>query len=248
MFNIFEDEDFIQFKADADISHLQPLTERAKQFLLQYRVREKESLIRIVRELFTNVQEHGNREPAALKIMLSLEYLGNQRFRIIAEKEVPGFGDTQTGIKVAGEENQYRGLESVRAFADEIHFSEKGRHVTVYARLQAEKEFYINTVSDKKGGTRDDIRPSGNICLENARKFRKELLDLFYAGQRNYRFDFRAVQDIDAVGLRIMLTFSHLICEKYSDALLEIVNANRDIVNLIQMTGMNRNYRIKETA
>jgi len=245
MFSIFEDEDFIQFKISTDLRHVSTVMHQVRKFLHRCNVQEDNPLIPVLRELISNAIEHGNRNTETLSIIISVEHTGNAVFKIMVEDEGKGFDCKNAEIKAGSDPlRQNRGLELVKKLSEQIEFSDKGNCVTAWVKIPEDTEFMVSSQVSEDGKTWTVIQPTDDLTAGNAPKFRNVLVDLLTGECRYYRFDLAKVNDMDSVSLSIFIKFSNLLRDRHPDAQPEIVNAAPDIVNLFQMTRLNRIYRI----
>lgn len=245
MFDIFQDEDFIQIKIGSEIRNVNQTVAKVRAFLKQYGVRDESSIILVLRELLNNAIEHGNRRIKALRVIASIEHLGDMRFKIVVEDEGNGFDHKPLDLSIPEDPNQIRnrGLSLVNSFSDQLDFNEKGNCAIAYLSIKSETEFLIEK-NVRDGIEWTIVKPTGDITAENAEKFRTSLLGLFENGCSKYRFDMLRVVDIDSVALSIFVIFSNMTREKFPDTELEITNTSHDIANLIRMTNLNEVYRL----
>ena len=89
------------------------------------------------------------------------------------------------------------------------------------------------------------IIPGGDITAAAEKEFRSLLESLLKKGGRYFRFDFKHVEDIDSVSLSVMIVFSKML-SKMQDWKLEIINLNRDLLKLFQLTRVNRIFTVLE--
>ena len=95
----------------------------------------------ILEEALFNAWHHGNREDAAKGVTVRRSYGNDACLEVVDEGA--GFGSEQVGDPTAHENRAKpsgRGLFLIRRFADEVVWSEGGRHLTVH--LGDEKTFY----------------------------------------------------------------------------------------------------------
>ncbi|MEZ4525992.1 MAG: ATP-binding protein [Desulfobacterales bacterium] len=246
MFTVFEDEDFIRFKINTDIRHVNPLIHQAQKFFARYKLEDDRPLVLSIRELLTNAIEHGNRNMENLSIAVSLEYIGNLCFQIRVEDEGKGFDHENFLKNLPDNPDQARkwGLGLVKDFSDRMEFNDKGSSVSAWIRMAARTEFKISSLTGSDGREWNVIRPTGNLHAENAEKLRNALVELFETESKCYRFDLENVEDIDAVSLRVLIKFSDLLRDRCPDAEMEIANANPDIANLMRISCRHRLCRI----
>ena len=246
MFNIFKDEGFIQFKITSDISYVNKIVSHVRNFLKQYGISDDAGIILVLRELLNNAIEHGNKNINELTVFASVEHIGNKRFKIRVEDEGSGFDYKNTNLMLADDPTQIRnrGMSLVNSFSDQLDFNTVGNCITAYISIHLETEYHVKPLEIENGIQCVIIEPSGDITAENAEKFRKVLLNIFKDGYSRYLFDLCHVKDIDSMGLSIFVIFSNMIKEKFSNAGLEIINASRDIKNLLKVTHIDEVYNV----
>lgn len=237
MLNIFQDEDLIQFTLSSEIKMVNDVVQNVRGYLKQYSIEDEKAFILTLRELLNNAIEHGNRKNQSLNVVVSIRCIGDMRFKLIVEDEGKGFDHKNANLMMTDNPNQ--GLSLVNAFSDQLEFNSKGNCVTVHMTIRQETEF---SLSDDKPWK--IIRPASDISAETAEKFRSLLLDLLNNDHRKYRFDLSDVKDMDSVILSIFVIFSDMVSERFPDAELKIINANKDIANLFRMTHLDDAYHI----
>lgn len=251
MFNIFKDRDFIQCKFFSEKIYVSKLIIQVREFLKQYEIIDDAGIILVLRELVNNAIEHGNRKIRELKIFASIEKIGNRRFKIRVEDEGSGFDYQKSDLMFPDNPAlvQKRGLSLVNSFSDQLDFNNKGNCITAYVSIKKETEFSVKSWENNEGVQWQIIIPTGDITSENAEKFRYVLVNLFSTGFRRYRFDLSKVRDIDSLGLSIFVVFSNMLRERdrknNDETCLEILNANRGVINLFGVTRLDKIYRIR---
>ncbi|QTA81119.1 Histidine kinase superfamily protein, STAS domain-containing [Desulfonema limicola] len=246
MFNIFQDQGFIQFKINSDISFVNKIAGHVREFLKQYKVSDDAGIILVLRELLNNAIEHGNKQVNELKVFASIEHLGDMRFKIRVEDDGTGFDYKNADLMLPDDTSQIRkrGLSLVNSFSDQLDFNDSGNCITAYVSIYSETEYNVNSIKMENGIQSIIIKPSGDIIAENSEKFRKVLLNLFKDGCFKYQFDLSMVKDIDSVGLSIFVIFANMVREKFSNTDMEIINAGRDIKNLFRVTHLDEVYKV----
>jgi len=244
MFNIFEEDDFIQFKISTDMRHISTVMQQVRKFLRRCNVQDDNPVL-ILKELISNAFEHGNRNAENSSIMISVEHTGNADFKIMVEDEGKGFDYKNAERKAESDpRTRNQGLELVRNLSERIEFSGRGNCVSVWVKISENTAFTVSSHVSEQGETWTVIQPAASLTAGNAPKFRNVLLDLLSRECRYYRFDLAKVEDMDSVSLSILIKFSNLLRDRHPEAQPEIVNASPDIVNLIRMTCLHRIYRV----
>jgi len=243
MLTTFEDDNFIEFKFSSEIKMVNKIIKEIRGFLENYNIDEDNNIILILRELINNAIEHGNKKDKERTVSVSLTHLSDERFKIVVADEGNGFDYTNINYRMSDDPTQIRsrGFSLINSYADDIEFNDFGNVVTVYVTASQTTQFHVKDVDEWT-----IVEPSGDITAEEADNFRYVTRDCLERGKTRFRFDFSCVNDVDSIGLSLFVIFSNMAKKKSSQIQLEIVNANQDIVNLFQMTRLNRIYEIIE--
>jgi len=243
MLTTFEDDDYIEFKFSSEVKMVNKIIKEIRTFLENYEVEEDNNIVLICRELINNAIEHGNKKNKDLAVSVGMTHLSDQRFKIIVSDEGDGFDYTSIDYHISDDPTQIRnrGFGLINSFADEIEFNDYGNVVTIYVTANQTTQFHIHEEDQWT-----IVEPSGDITAEDAENFRLVTRDCLDQGTTRFRFDFTSVKDVDSIGLSLFVIFSNMARKQSKDIQLEIVNANQDIVNLFQMTRLNRIYQFVE--
>ena len=247
MFRIDEDSGSITYTLSSEMRMTDSVIQESHAYLRQYGISEFSSFKLVLRELLNNAIEHGNYNMTERTVKCRIEHIGGKRFRITVEDEGQGFEYDNLILTLPEDPRQIRnrGFALINAFADQIEFNDKGNRVTVYMTYVEETTF---NVVDENG--RQVIVPSGDLTAATAEKFRVNLIRMLDKGHTHYRFDFKHVEDIDSVSLSVLIIFaktlstSSKITDNKKKKKLEVVNMNKDLVDLFHMTRMDRLYNI----
>ncbi len=233
--------DVINLVVSSEFQALENIIQKVKSFLNTLDIEDDFRLVVVVRELIMNAIEHGNQKNPALKVRASVEKIGDLRFKVIVRDEGTGFD--YRGIDLTMPEDpkkiRKRGLALVNSYADQLEFNENGNTVTAYLTLPGKTDFKIDSDNDWT-----TVKPSGDLTAASAEQFRSVLLELLNARNRNFEFDFENVQDIDSISLSIFIVFAKMVEKEESQAQLRIINASSDIVNMFQLTRLDRTYQV----
>ena len=214
-------------------------------YLQKFAISEFSSFKLVLRELLNNAIEHGNYSMAERTVTCTIEHIANKRFKITAADEGKGFAHDKLVMTLPEDPRQIRnrGYALINAFADQIDFHDNGNRITVYISYIEETTF---SVVSENG--RQIIIPSGDLTAATAEKFRVQLIRLLDEGHTHYRFDFKYVEDIDSVSLSVLIIFAKTLSPgtktQKSKETLEVVNLNKDLQDLFQLTRMDRLYNI----
>ncbi|MDM8525756.1 ATP-binding protein [Desulfococcaceae bacterium HSG8] len=241
MFKMNENGSSITFSFSSEMHLVDRVIQSCRDYLKHSGVSEFSQFRLVLRELLINAVEHGNRNIVEHTVICSIEHMGEWQFRITVEDEGDGFDPRTLDMKMPKdpEEMRKRGYPLVNAFTDQLEFSEKGNRVIAYIRIPRMTVFRI----------RDDngwqiITPSGDITASIAEKFRTTLVELIDKGHSRYRFDLAHVEDIDSVGLSVMIVFAKMLSNKSSNMQLEIINSGKALIELFHMTRMTKTYKV----
>jgi anti-anti-sigma factor len=241
MLTTFQEDDYIEFKFSSEIKMVNKIIKEVRSYLENYEIEEDGNIILILRELINNAIEHGNKKEKDRVVSVCLLLLDDKRFKIVVADEGDGFDYNSINYRMSDDPTQIRkrGLCLVNSFADEIEFNQTGNRITVYVTANETTQFHVEDINDVTV-----VQPSGDITSEDADPFRYVIHDCLEKGKTKFRFDLTHVNDIDSIGLSLFVIFSNLAQKKFSNIGFEIINANQDIINLFQMTRLNRIYTI----
>lgn len=242
MFRVEENDVLIKFTLSSDMSLVDRVINDCNDFISRFNISKHENTKLIIRELLINAIEHGNNSNLELNVECQLSVIGERRFQLIVEDQGEGFDFTNLDLQMPEDpqEQRSRGLPLVNALADEVVFEDGGTRVIAYFVILPETEFKISDTDD--GFT--EIYPIGNLTASCAEKFRVVLLKLIDENKKNFRFNFKGLEDIDSISLSLLITFSKMVNNKFDDGQLEISNINDDLANLFKLTKLHRVYKI----
>lgn len=242
MFEISRDGDSITFNFSSEMEMVDRVIQSCRGYLGQFSIPEFSKFRLVLRELLINAVEHGNWNDADRVVTCSIYHMGKWQFRIMVEDEGIGFDPDEVNMNLPEDPYQLRnrGYPLINAFADRLEFNETGNQITVYLSTLQTTSFSV----DHENGWQI-ITPSGDITASTADNFREILVRLLDRGNRQYRFDFRNVEDIDSVALSVMIIFSKMLTKESGKSRLEIVNARNALTNLFHLTRMDRTYKLK---
>lgn len=251
MFTIKKKNDAITFEISSELLLVDQVITEAVKFLEGYNVPDESKFKLVMRELLNNAIEHGNKQMIEKKVSCRITCLPSpspsqngqsKRFRINVQDEGPGF-DYHTldfGLPEDPKQIRNRGYLLINAFTDEIRFNKTGNKVSVFISFTNETRFAL-----EEDGTRVII-PSGNLTAAIADQFREMLLALHKQGTHQFKFDFKHVEDIDSVCLSVLILLCKTLAKENQNYKLEIVNANKDLINLFQLTRLDEIYLITQ--
>ncbi len=243
MFNVNENNNSIDFEISSEMRMVDHVAHECREFLKKYNVMCFSNPKLVLRELLINAIEHGNRNIAESKVVCKIEHLENFRFKMLALDQGDGFDYNSLDMELPDDPDQLRnrGYALINAFTEKIEFNEKGNGITVYLNLNPETEYEVETA-----GEWQVIKPSGSITASTADKFRLILVSLLKENKSMFRFDFKNVEDIDSVSLSVLVCFAKMAGKENNASRLEMLNANKNLVNLFKMTRLDRKYVIPE--
>ena len=243
MLTTIQDDDCIEFKFSSEVKMVSKVIKAIRNYLENYKIDEDGNIILILRELINNAIEHGNNKNKDLAVSVCIQHLSDKRFKIVVEDEGKGFDYNSINYRMSDDPTQIRnrGLCLVNSFADEIEFNDYGNMISVYVTAHESTQFLIKEIENWTV-----VQPTGDITAEEADNFRYVMHDCLDKGKTQFRFDLSHVHDVDSIGLSLFVIFSNQAQQRFSDIKLEIINANQDIINLFQMTRLNRIYELSE--
>ncbi|MGR3319444.1 MAG: ATP-binding protein [Candidatus Anammoxibacter sp.] len=243
MFNINENNNVIKFEISSEMRMVDHIAHECREFFKKYNVTSFSNPKLVLRELLINAIEHGNRNIAEYKVTCSVEHIGDYRFKITVEDQGDGFAYNTLDMELPEEPDQIRnrGYSLINAFTEKIEFNEKGNVITVYMNLTPETEYEVSDSGEWKV-----IKPTGDITASTADKFRVFLLGLINDNHKMYRFDFEHVDDIDSVSLSVLICFAKMVDKDDIKGKFEVINANKDVINLFRMTRIDKVFEIDD--
>ena len=226
----------------ADQEQVESAVDEIRHYLFAQAVAEDSRLILALRELLNNAVEHGSGSDPDREVRLSVAAISPRRYRIAVADQGRGFDHESLDLTLPDDPEQLRkrGLPLVNSFADELRFAGSGSEVVMYFTISGET---VLDVAVEDGRVR--ITPGGDLTANTARKLRERLRELHDAGHRRFLFDFESVADMDSVALSVFVILAGMLPRAEGGADLAIRNAGRDIVNMFQLTRLDRSYRIE---
>ncbi len=241
MFSMNEDTGSLTFIFSADMQLAERVVRICKNFMDELGISSFSEFRLVLRELLINAIEHGCGNNKQKTVNCCIDHLNGWRFRIIVGDEGKGFDYRNLVTDMSPDPGQIRsrGYPLIKTFTDRIEFNEEGNWVTVYITLAQKSGFSVTQEQDWQ-----IIRPGGDITAANAEDCRKIMVQMIDRGYRKFRFDFSNVEDVDSVGLSLLIIFSKMLDQKGEDRQLSIFNPRKSLVNLFRMTRIDRIYRI----
>lgn len=242
MFSINEKDNLIEFKISSDMKLVDRLILSTKEYLEQFNISDFSEFRLVLRELLINAVEHGNKNNFQKTVSCDIEHLGNFRFKLTIQDQGKGFDLKEININMPDDPRQIRsrGYALINSYSDRVEFNETGNRVIVHISMPVETRFAL---TQEKGW--QNIVPTGDITAGIADEFRKLLVKLDDKGHRKYLFDLKHVEDIDSVGLSILIIFAKMLDKQENEKKLVIVNARKTMMELFKMTRIDRIYEIK---
>ncbi|MEZ4528134.1 MAG: ATP-binding protein [Desulfobacterales bacterium] len=241
MFNMTENTGSVSFIFSSEMQLADRAVRICRNFMEELSVSNFSEFRLVLRELLINAIEHGNKNDTQKTVNCCIDHLGGTRFRIIVGDEGEGFDYRALAAELSDDPRQIRsrGYALIRSFADRLEFNDKGNWITVYIAVAQQTHFHVSEDQDWR-----IITPTGDITASNAEECRKILVELADQGHRKFRFDFSKVEDVDSVGLSLLIIFSKMLDKKGGEKRLEILNPRKSLENLLRMTRIDRIYRV----
>jgi anti-anti-sigma factor len=245
VFSVNEHDNSIGFKFSSEMSLIDRVIKECVEFARHYRFEKIDNLRTVLRELLINAVEHGNENNIEKAVECDVEYLGDNRFKIVVGDQGDGFDHKNIDLLVPDDPTQsrHRGLPLANALADQLAFNETGNRATAYLTMPTETDFDVEDRGDAKA-----VLPSGNLTAGSADKFRVIMLELLDGGATKFIFDLKKVEDVDSISLSLLITFAKMLKKKTEDGTLDIKNAKPDLVSLFELTRLNRIYNISKSG
>lgn len=232
----------ICFSFSSEMLLVDRVIQSCRDYLKRFDIPEFSKFRLVLRELLINAVEHGNRKAVERPVLCRIESIGGFQFKITVEDEGEGFDYASLSMELPKDPHQLRsrGYALINAFTDSLEFNEKGNQVTAFIHIQQETDYRIDSRNDWQ-----IIIPSGDITAGTADKFRALLVSLIDRGHISYQFDFTHVQDIDSIGLSVMIIFAKMLDKKNADRKLKIIHAGNVLSDLFHLTRMDKIYKIE---
>jgi anti-anti-sigma factor len=225
----------------SDIAKIEEILAECRDYVRSRGIGETSSVRTVLRELLLNAVEHGNRNDRKKSVACEVESLSDNRFRISVRDQGDGFDHAALRFELADpNQERQRGLILVNSFADEITFEDSGRTVTAYLTVTGRTQY--PATRDADGYQR--ISPTGDVTAATAADLKQALLDLFQHGHRDYRFDMTEVEDIDSVGISVMIALSNSLKADQGETRLEMVNVNEECRELFRIIRLDAVFKI----
>lgn len=241
MFNIKENRTKIEFQISSEMINVDRIVREVREFLQQLGMEVFSEFKVVLRELLINAIEHGNKNQEQKKVVCIVDQLEAELFRVQVKDQGNGFAykDLDMSMPEDPENLRNRGYALIKAFTEDIKFNKKGNQITAYVKIGLKTGFDVTEVDGWQV-----IYPSGDITAAVADEFRVLLNELVRQGNSKYRFDLSRVQDLDSISLSVLIVLSKMLNKKVGKALLEIINAKPDLLNLFRITRLDRIYQI----
>ena len=225
-------EDAVVFRFSAEMKNVDRVAAEAREFFGRYGAADNIRLKVVIRELLINAIEHGCGGDPAKGVVCEIEYLGGSRFRISVEDGGAGFDYSSIDWSLPGDPQQdrRRGFGLVNTLADEVEFNEKGNRVTAFLGDVVETDF-----KTEEAKTSFNIIPTGDITANVADKLRLLLIRALDDKRYQVKIDMKNVNDIDSIGISVLISFTKMLERKNKKARLRLVNANKDIFGLFRL-------------
>ncbi len=237
MFKISETTNEIDFKFSSDTRFINRVLDN-KNDLFEDGF-DLSGLDLILRELIANAIEHGNKNNSTKNIECSISLIENNFMKIIITDEGDGFDWKKINYIIPDiSSNRSRGFPIINSLCDKIEFSEKGNQVTAFFKLVNKTDF--------KYSIKDNIAiitPSGDITAENSNELKTLLKTMYNDEVLDFEFDLINVEEIDSLGLSVLLILANIVKDKNR---LKITNVNNALTALFKMMRFNRLYQIIE--
>ncbi len=241
MLSVIHEDDSMRIRFSSTFQNVGGVIEHVREYLKQYRVEDDRSLVLALRELVNNAIEHGNKKIPDLNVAAHIENAGYLRFKITVRDEGRGFDHESIDLNMPDDPSQLRnrGLCLVNAFSDALEFNDAGNCAIAWLTITQVADFRVSDDHPWKV-----ITPTSDLTAETAEKFRVLLLSLMDSGHENFRFDLAGVRDMDSIILSIFVVLSNMMADRFPDGNLEILHANKDIINLFRITRLDQIYNI----
>lgn len=209
--DIDQHDKVLRLSIRSEMNLVDELLRNVKSFMREHEISDQSPVKIVLRELLINAIEHGNNKVPDKKVSCEIELIENRRFRIVVRDEGDGFDYKNLCMDMSDDprKKRHRGYVLVNSLADEIRFNETGNEVTVFIGIPEKTQYQVIKTSDGS----QVITPTGDITASTADEFRSILLGLNNGGHAHFVFDFKSVEEVDSVGLSVMVALSNSVEE-----------------------------------
>ena len=88
------------------------------------------------------------------------------------------------------------------------------------------------------------VRPGADLTEKGAEELRLLFVELLEKKKKFIRFDFSGVNDIHAKSFMVFAMFSKMAAQKHPDIRVELINTEKKIADLFEMTRLDEFYKI----
>lgn len=233
--------DEVSFIISSEMGLVDRVVQESINYYKEFQITQSMNFCCVLRELLINAIEHGNKKDLSKSLVCEIAHLEKTSFKITVIDQGDGFNYNTIKFDepINSEQERKRGYYIINAYSDKLEFAQNGSSVIAYITVVNETVFDISDIDEWKV-----IRPVGDITNVNAEKFRTILVDSLNDGATQYRFDFEKVNDIDSISLSVLVCFARKFNKNVSNGNLEIVNSNRDVKDLFQLTRMDKVFNV----
>lgn len=240
MYQCSEDDTKLSFQLSSDSQLVDRVVAQARAFLSAHGTQHHAEFDVVLRELLINAIEHGNRNRIELRVACTIAHLGGPRWQITVADQGQGFDHRAVGKDMpAGDAPRRRGLALVHGFSDQVEFNDPGNEVTAFLTIITPTAIEVS----RRSG-RAVVCPTGDLSSTCAEAFRRELLNLAEAGEREVCIDLEKVQDVDSVSLSVLIAFAAMLKRDGRPYRIELVHCQPDLANLFRLTNVERDFSI----
>ncbi len=241
MFKVNEEETAICFEISSDMKLAERVARASRDFAEMHCGGDTSNFVIIIRELLINAIEHGNKNDYGKQVVCSVEKISDSRFKIEINDEGNGFDMANMDMSIPDdpEAKRSRGLPLINAYSDELKFENEGTRAIAYCTIEKDINFSVSEDSEWIV-----VSPSGNISSENVGELKKLLLGYVDSGSRFFRFDFGSVEEIDSMGLSVLVVLSNMLAKNKGKKGLEIIHISSSLTNLFRLTRLDRIYKL----
>jgi len=241
MYKIDEANNSIAFTFSSDMKFIDRLVRDVRVFLDENGTSTHNEVNTVIRELCANSVEHGNKFDAGKNLEVSLDNLGDGRYKISVVDVGEGFDLDVVDMSVLEDptSKRSRGIPIVNALSDELKYEDDGRKAIAFVTVMDDAA--INVI-DRDGWK--TIAVAGDITAANVNDLRDQLQTMLDEGTMKFRFDLQDVSDVDSLGLSALVVLSKMVAKLEGETGLEMINANKSLLNLFRMTRIDKIYNI----
>lgn len=200
-------------------------------------------------QVIENAVVHGNQNDLDKQIRMELEAVGNGRFRLAVEDQGAGFDHKSLAEDMDDPfSDSVGGLAIIQSFTDKMEFNDTGNRITLHLTMETEqgpdapqpdRERQPDAAAPRDQEEKEaGPEPSATVLdRDMALVLMNRALNAAKSGEQEFVVDLKGITDISVHGLNLFAGIkAHF--KNFPGTSLAVINADRDIKKLLQMTGL----------